>query len=138
MTTEQLDTFAEEITKLTLGKLIDFMYNTREELRDLQKQEKKFKEQLELFENEILKRLDAEDTIKANGRCATAIVTEKVVPSVKDWDSFHTYIIEHNLPYLLERRPSVVACRELFTMGEEIPGVEPYTERSISLRVSKA
>lgn len=72
--------------------------------------------------------------LKAGGLFATATVTESEQPNVTDWDDFYKYIIENDMMHLLQKRAAANACRELWEMGDEIAGVEPYTKRALSLR----
>jgi hypothetical protein len=70
----------------------------------------------------------------ARGGRATATISENVVPTATDWDALEQYIYENDALYLMQRRLSASAWRELIESGEVVPGTEPYTQRSISLR----
>jgi hypothetical protein len=61
-------------------------------------------------------------------------ITESVRPSVENWDDFYRFIHRHKYYHLLDRRPSVTGCRELFETKGNIPGVVPFTKRKINLR----
>lgn len=85
---------------------------------------------------ELLVRLDEQGMKKASTDDGTASVTEVVLPQVTDWDEVYKHIKETGDFYLLQKRPAAAAFRELHESGQEIPGMEPYTKRSISLRKS--
>ena len=70
----------------------------------------------------------------AKGVKASVSISENVIPVVKDWDSFYGYILETKQPYLLERRPSVSSFRELLESGVEVPGLQPFTKRTLNIR----
>lgn len=67
----------------------------------------------------------------------TVSILESKVGNVKDWDAFYRYIHDHNAFHLLNKAPKHAALRELWDLEQEIPGVEPFTKRSIGLRKAK-
>ena len=66
----------------------------------------------------------------------TATYTRRPVPVVKDWDDFYDFIRENDAMFLLERRPSPTAYRDVLESrdGKKIPGVETFHKESISIR----
>ena len=76
---------------------------------------------------------DIEGTQRAAGKYGTVSVSERVVPSVKDWDQFWSFIHRKKFYHLVERRAAVKACRELFEIKGVIPGVEPFIQRTLRL-----
>ncbi len=61
---------------------------------------------------------------------------EEVVPKVGDWDSFYQWIKNNDAFFLLHRRVSATAWRDLVESGEIPDGVE--STRISKLRVVKA
>jgi hypothetical protein len=117
----------------TLGTLIDQASEIREQKRELERQIKQKNEALDELEQQIIEALDKQGVTSSTGRRATGSITESVVPNVKDWDAFYAYIFKNKYGHLLDRRPSVTGCRELFETKGKIPGVEPFTKRKLSL-----
>jgi hypothetical protein len=120
--------------KLTLGALIDKMSDIREVKRKVDESSKELKAQYDVLEVQLMEMLDGQDTRKGEGKKASASISESVQPNVVDWDSFYAYIFKNKFTHLLQRRPSAEACRELFETKGKIPGVEPFTKRTINLR----
>lgn len=60
-------------------------------------------------------------------------LTESVVPSVKDWDSFYAWVHKNKAYWMLERRPSVTGYRDVLTAGKTIPGVESFNRIKVLL-----
>ena len=118
----------------TLGKLIDEMLAIRDVRSDLAKQDKGLKERFDELELAVMQKLNDEDTIQGKSKKATATISSIVVPSIKNWEDFEEYIYENRALYMLEKRPSGATFRELLAQGEEIPGLEPITKSTISLR----
>lgn len=127
--------------QVNIAQQIDRLFNIREAKRELAEEMKLLDEQYAAVEAALIEALNGQGIPSARSTLATATVTSAVMPNVKDWTAFHEYIRDHDALYLLERRPSVVACRELFQAGETLPGVEPYEKVGLSLtklRVTKS
>ncbi|MGZ5175377.1 MAG: hypothetical protein ACXWIS_14570 [Burkholderiales bacterium] len=118
---------------LNLGELIDRASMVREEKRCLEAQVKDKARQLEAAEAQIIDALDKEGVRSSTGKLATASMSESVVPQVESWDSFYAFIAKHKYFHLLDRRPSVTGCRELFETKGKIPGVLPFVKRKLNL-----
>jgi hypothetical protein len=117
-----------------LGDKIDRMFDLREQKRLLTDQIKEIDEEYNEIRDALMGQMTELGTETARATLAQATLTQAVVPTVKDWDELYQYIKDNDALYLLERRPSVGAFRELFQGGEQIPGVEPYTKFDVSLR----
>jgi len=118
----------------TLGSTIDKMFQLREFKRSLEQEVKQVTHEIEEVERELLSLMESENVTKSTGARATASISESVKPSVENWDDFYNYIHKMKYYHLLERRPSVSGCRELFETKGSIPGVVPFVQRKISLR----
>ena len=118
----------------TIGQKIDMMFKIREKVRELEGEIKLLNVEKEELEAELLEQMDKEGVTKSTGGKASVTVSESVKPSVEDWDAFYAYIHRQKLYHLLERRPSVTGCRELFEKRGKIPGVVPFVKRQITMR----
>lgn len=121
---------------LTTSAIIAKLVEVRDERRRIGEREKELIDEWRSLEMELLVRLDEQGMKKASTDDGTASVTEVVLPQVTDWDEVYKHIKETGDFYLLQKRPAAAAFRELHESGQEIPGMEPYTKRSISLRKS--
>jgi len=121
---------------LTTSAIIAKLVEVRDEKRRIKEREKELIDEWRSLEMELLVRLDEQGMKKAATDDGTASVTEVVLPQVVDWDAVYEHIKESGDFYLLQKRPAAAAFRELHESGEVIPGMEPYTKRSISLRKS--
>ena len=122
--------------RLTTGVIIAKLVEIRDEKRRLKEREKELIEEWRTLEMEFLVRLDEQGMKKATTDDGTASITEVVLPQVVDWDAVYEHIKETGDFYLLQKRPAAAAFRELNDSGQTVPGMEPYTKRSISLRKS--
>lgn len=88
-------------------------------------------------ETALMAQMDKEQTTNGGGKLATASINESIVPQVTDWDLFYKYIARMKYYHLLERRPSVTGCRELFETKGAVPGVLPFTKRNLTFTSKK-
>ena len=118
----------------TVGVKIDALHALREDKRQLEELLKAKAQEIDLMENELIELMDQQNISKSTGTKATVSITTSTKPSVEDWDAFYAYIHKNKYYHLLERRPSVTGCRELFDTKGKIPGVVPFTQRKLNIR----
>lgn len=118
----------------TLGALIDALDDAREVKRALAVQVKDAEETYNDLAAQIIERLDAEDTRKGEGKKASASITESIVGQIDDYDALTKYIKRTGYFHLFERRVSAVAFRELYEQKGAVPGLVPFTKRTLNLR----
>lgn len=117
-----------------LGGKIDQIQLLREVKRKLEEQVKQISEQIEASERALIAQMDSEGVIRSTGKLATVSISEVIKPTVEDWDAFYAFIARNKYYHLLEKRPSVTGCRELFETKGKIPGVVPFTQRKLNIR----
>lgn len=126
--------YVREDTIMTLGSAIDALWALREKKRKLETQVKEIEATIADSETQVMELMDKEGVEKTTGKKASVSITSNVVPQVEDWDAFYAYIHRNKYYHLLERRPSVTGCRELFETKGKLPGVLPFTKRKLNLR----
>ena len=119
---------------LSIGAKIDQLQQHREQKRALEAQIKALVEQMDAIELDLIKTMDSQGLERGAGKLASVSISSLTRPSVEDWDAFHAYIHKNKFYHLLEKRPSVAGCNELFEKKGKIPGVVPYIKRQINLR----
>jgi len=119
---------------LTLGAATDKMWALREEKRLLAIEEKRINIELTSLETMIFGLMDAQDTRKAEGKKAGISIGEATVGNVEDWDAFWPYIVKNKYFHLVQKRVSDPGLRELWEKGKTVPGVQPFTKRTLSVR----
>lgn len=117
------------------AELIDRLFDLREQKRRIEAETlKPIETEMEQLRVELIKRFQEEHTQGSFTTKATAKLTETVVPTVVDWDAFHTYVKENDAFYLLQKRVTSPAWLELHNAGETPPGTVPFTKFDVSLR----
>lgn len=119
---------------VTMGSLIDRIWASREEKRRLEEQAKEVSAQIAALEEELMERMNAEGTDKAQGTKASVSITSSVVADVQDWGAFWVYISRNKFWHLVQRRVSDPAYRELLEQGKKVSGVQPFTKRKLNVR----
>jgi hypothetical protein len=117
-----------------LDDLIDEMVRVRDQKRVREEQIKELNKTLNDLQARFIQSAKAAGTEYARSALGSATIVQTVVPQIDDWDLVAEWIKENDALYLLHRRISSVAWKELRDMGEDIPGVEPFTKVSVSLR----
>lgn len=118
----------------TLGSTIDQAYALREKKREAEKVVKAIEEEITALNEVLFERLDAEETSKGEGKLASVSVSQAIVANVTDWEALWPYIAKHKYFHLVQKRLSDPAVRELWDMKKTVPGVEPFTKRTLNLR----
>jgi len=65
---------------------------------------------------------------------ANVMVQRKRHPQVKNWDEVYEFMLEHNAPYILQKRLLASAIEEFEELGEPVPGIEFYEEDRLVVR----
>lgn len=122
------------LRSMTMGELVQELMTIRNEKREHNKRLEELEEDWRVAEALLMMKLDAEGMNRAASDIGIATITTDDVPLVQDWDAAHKYMLENDALHFLQRRIAVSAWKELRAAGFELPGVEVYTKRSISLR----
>lgn len=115
----------------TLGRLIDNLQMLKHRKKQILAEADEVQKQIDTAETALMAAMELQQVKKSTGHLATASIVESVVPHVQDWDAFYDYIYRNKYGHLLDRRPSTSGCRELFETKGVIPGVVPFTKKSV-------
>ena len=125
----------------TLGEMADQYYEARAERLAAQKQVDELKAREAIAEQILLNTLKSQGLDGAKGHVATAAIkrtTTVMVERDEDGndvgkDIFLRFMLDTQDPSLLQFRPALGRCKELWEAGEEVPGVKAIEVESISL-----
>lgn len=68
----------------------------------------------------------------------SVVLTTSEFPNVEDWQKVYTFILENEMPFLLQKRLVATGYQALKAEGVEVPGVKVFEKTSISVkRVTK-
>ena len=118
------------------GETVNALADVRQQIKGLNDQLSALNERKQQLERSLIHGMEAIGLKRLATDNATISVTTEMVPQVTDWAAFGPYVIESDALHLLQRRPSVAACRELTAEGEAIPGVEMYELTKLNFRTN--
>lgn len=116
---------------MTIGLKIDALVALRAQKKAAESVVNSLKDQINKAEEELMADMDAQAITKSTGHTATVSVGDSIRPNVQDWNQFYEFIHQNKYYHLLDRRPSVEGCRELFQTVGTVPGVVPFTKRTL-------
>ncbi len=119
---------------VSLDGMISSLQLLHAERRATERVVEDLKKQITDLENDIRDAMDAQGLIESKSAVGKVTLSSSVYPKTEDWDKFAEFIYENRYIHLLERRPAVLAYRELLLMGREVPGVLPYTKRKVTFK----
>lgn len=120
----------------TLNTLINSLCDLRRSKKSLESELKSVETQISGVEKDIMTAMDAEGILESKNGIGKVTIGESVYPHVEQWDQFSQFILENGYLHLLERRPAVLAYRELISLGKPVPGVLPFTKRKVTFKES--
>lgn len=125
-----LDTF--KVPKL-VAECADLLYTTRQNRLALQKIVETLEKRESDLKEYIIQKLPASASTGIAGKIARATIVPKVIPRATDWVEIHKYIKKHDAFDLIQRRLADGAVNARWEEGEDIPGVEKFNTKTVSL-----
>ncbi|KII34895.1 hypothetical protein NL64_06455 [Pseudomonas fluorescens] len=123
-------------TKQRLDDLATTRDTLREQKRALEAQVKDIDAALAGNETDIIEIADEMGLDRFAVGKLTFSISSQIVGNVEDWDAVHAYIKKNDAFYLLQRRLSNAPYKEILDSGDSLPGVVPFTKRSLNMRKS--
>lgn len=118
---------------ISLGELIDRLYQKRAERLVLSKQADDMKKDEDAIRTTIISMLDSQDLTGSKGNIAQASIKTSIIPAIDDFDDFFKYVVKHKAPDLLWRKVNAVAVRERWDAGKAVDGITQFTVRDLNL-----
>lgn len=120
----------------TVGAMMDRLFQIRSQKRELEEEIKALNEEWEGIEARLLMQMDEQGSTRVANTQGTAILSETLVPQVEDWESFIHWARDNDALHMIQRRVSSPAYREIIESGQSVPGLSPFTKRSVNLRAA--
>jgi hypothetical protein len=117
-----------------LGTLTEQLFDQKQRKKALNAELSELNGEIRLTERGLLREMQEQELWEAGNQNIKITRSSKTVAEVVNWDQFYEYIYENKAGYMLERRPSLTACREMFDEGDPIPGVDPRTFEEVRTR----
>ena len=119
---------------MTIDELINKYAGVKDEMARLNAELKELGKTKDDLDDQLFTALDEQGLSRtANGKASVSI-NEDTVPDVTDWDALYAHCSSTEDYSYLQRRASSTACKEMWKLGQEVPGVAPRGIRSINFR----
>lgn len=130
-----MDIPVNPVMEKTIEELLDFMYTTREEMRELDAQKTDRQKAYDEAEYFLIQKME-ESGLKAAGidKCSCTIKSE-AYPQIKDMEGFVAWCADNNRADMLQKRVSKKSFDEYFEQTAEYPeGIDTYDKVTVLLR----
>lgn len=122
------------MAKRTIGDIADEILVQKLEIQKQTQALEALEEGKKKLEEELKLAADAAGLTSGGGKNSKFTIDEQTLPQISDIDSFYKYIKDNNYFHLLQRRPAVKACQELWSQGSAIPGIDKFTQMKVNVK----
>ncbi len=116
----------------TAAQAADLLYQVREQRLAMQRDVDELAKVETQLKDFFINSLPKSDASGIAGRLARVQITTKIIPTVEDWDKLYAFVKKQNAFYLLQRRVSESAVKELWENNKQVPGVGQFLAPSVS------
>lgn len=120
--------------KRTIGTIADEILALDLKIKKSKEVTSALEEQRKPLEEELRTAAEKENQTGGKGKKSKWEIKPYAVPQATNWDEFWGYIDENKYFHLLQRRPAVLACQELWGQGIAIPGIERFTSLKVIVK----
>jgi hypothetical protein len=117
----------------SLAECADLLYTTKEKRLKVQKEADALGDLEKALKEHLINNLPMSKATGVAGKIARVTILPKQRPQVQDWDKFYAYIKKNNAFELLQRRTADKAIEERWENKKQIPGVEAFAYKSVSI-----
>jgi len=118
----------------TIGVIADEVLTVQLKIKKKEDEVKVLEEKEELLKEELRTVATAANLTSGGGKKSKFTIDPLIVPQASNWDLFHAYIYDNKYFHLLQRRPAVKACQELWEQGAAIPGIDKFTVIKVNVK----
>lgn len=118
----------------SMGACADLLYSMRQERLAADKVAAELKTKEQALIDYIIDNLPKGDTGAAGARYRVSVYTDPI-PQVSDWDAFWAYVYRKKAGFLLQKRLSASAVKDILDNGPRggIPGLTTFNAVKLSL-----
>ena len=121
----------------TIGACADRLYELKELKSEAQKAVDLIESEEKALKQHIIDNLPKSDATGAVGKVAQVTVVKKTVPKVGNWDLFYAHVKKTGHFELLNKALTKKAVEERWEAHKVVPGVETYTDVTLSVHKLK-
>lgn len=127
---------------ISVDKLVTAYIKMRDKraalLREYESEDEEIKGQMEVVETKLLELCKSIGADSLKTKHGTVIRTVKTRYWTSDWNSMHKFVMENNMPELLEKRISQTTMKQLLDENPDMmpPGMNVDSRYSVTIRRS--
>ena len=125
-----------DYSTMTMNELIQARRDNNDALNEANKVAKVFKDEEDLIDAAIIVKFEAEGTKRSASDAGSVSMQMVEEPNVDDWEALYAHIKATGDFSLLQRRPTATSMRELWKLGQQVPGVSSRTVKRVNFRRS--
>ncbi len=131
-----MDDSSQEGAPLPPDQLMRIYAKMRDKLEQLEVTTSKLEKDMKLVKAALLDHCKANGVESIKTQYGTAFRTVRTTYSTADWENFHKFVLEHQAPYLLEKRLHQGAMKEFLADNPELipPGLNSSSEYTITIK----
>jgi len=118
----------------TLEKISDDILVKQVKLKEAEDKVKTIEDEIKVLKDELKLAAEKEGLTLGGGKKSKWSIEPQIVPQASNWDLFYAYIKDNDYFHLLQRRPAVKACQELWGQGTMIPGIDKFTSMKVTVK----
>lgn len=118
----------------TIGDIADEVLARGIEITRMNKVVEGLEKEKKVLEQELMDAATAAGLTSGGGKTSKFDIGPETVPQISNVDAFYDYIKTNDYFHLLQRRPAVKACRELWEQGTAIPGIDKFTQTKVNVK----
>lgn len=128
--------------EISVDKLVTAYIKMRDKraslLREYEAEDEEIKSQMEVVESKLLELCKSIGADSLKTKHGTVIRTVKTRYWTSDWNSMHKFVMENNMPELLEKRISQTTMKQLLDENPDMmpPGMNVDSRYSVTIRRS--
>lgn len=117
----------------TLAACADLYNSVRAARLAKEKEAAALQEQETFVKDYLIDMLPKSEATGVAGKTCRVLISEKVIPQVKNWEDYYKYILKTKDFSLLNRAANKKAIEERWEAGKVVPGVEAFKTKTLSL-----
>jgi len=131
-----MDNPSQEEVPLPPDQLMRIYTKMRDKLEQLEVMTSKLEKDMKMVKAALLEHCKANGVESIKTQYGSAFRTVRTTYSTADWENFHKFVLEHQAPYLLEKRLHQGAMKEFLADNPELvpPGLNSSSEYTITIK----
>ena len=116
-----------------IGDIPDLYYETKQRRLEMAKVVRELEKQEKFLRQFVIDNVPKSNTTGVAGHIAKVQIIPKSTPQCKDWDKLYAFILKTRRLEMLQRRLSIEAINEYIDAGKNVPGIEIFNYKDVSL-----